>query len=501
MAQSTEQLAGKEESGIKKSLAAGVWYTLSSVITKGASMLLAPVYTRLMTLVEYGFNSTISTWFSMMGTIVTGNLTASVNRAKYEFPGQLDSFISSATFLGSLITSACYILVLIFQDFFCELFGCQIEFFHIMFAVWLLSPALGMLQEKNRLENKYKLVVAISLGSFAISSFFNILMLISEEFRQFTLGSEYAANRVLAMYFGSNIPLILCYLITYLFLVKRGRVLVNKSYWKYALALSLPLIPHFLSGYILNHSDRIMITKFCGEEYTALYSVTYTCSAAVSMVFNALNQAWVPWFNEKYFYQENQTIKKTTTIYYLLFFAITVGLLLVGPEMLGIFGGAKYAEAIAIMPVVMASCFFQFSNAFFVNIEMFEKKTMLTAIGTFTAAVLNVVLNYIFIPLYGYQAAAYTTFAGFMFLFFYHYLICRRLIGKKVQAIYPTALMKGCLMLITLFIPLMLLLYTSIIVRGAFMLCMLGVGGCLLYKNQAAIKAFLHALKKGKQPE
>ena len=135
MAQSTEQLAGKEESGIKKSLAAGVWYTLSSVITKGASMLLAPVYTRLMTLVEYGFNSTISTWFSMMGTIVTGNLTASVNRAKYEFPGQLDSFISSATFLGSLITSACYILVLIFQDFFCELFGCQIEFFHIMFAV------------------------------------------------------------------------------------------------------------------------------------------------------------------------------------------------------------------------------------------------------------------------------------------------------------------------------------------------------------------------------
>lgn len=496
MDQLAERSPENNRPGIKKTLTAGIWYTLSSVITKGASMLLAPLYTRLMTLVEYGFNSTIGAWFSMMGTIVTGNLASSVNRAKYEFPGRLDAFISSATFLGSLITLVCYILVLIFQDFFCGLFGCQIEFFHIMFAVWLLSPALSMLQEKNRLENKYKLAVTLSLGSFAISSFFNVLMLVSEGFRKFTVGSEYAANRVLSMYLGSNIPLILCYLFIYCSLLKKGRTLINKRYWTYALALSLPLIPHFLSGYILNNSDRIMITKFCGEEYTALYSVTYTCSAAVSMVFNALNQAWVPWFNDKYFYQANQTIKKTTTVYYILFFVVTVGLLLLGPEMLAIFGGRKYAEAISIMPVVMASCFFQFSNAFFVNIEMFEKKTMRTAAGTFIAAMLNVALNFTFIPLYGYQAAAYTTFAGFAFLFFYHYFTCRRLIGKKLQAIYPTGMMKCCLLLITLFIPLMLLLYSSTLVRVTVILCLLVAAGFLLYKNRSSFMALLREIMK-----
>ena len=69
----------------------------------------------------------------------------------------------------------------------------------------------------------------------------------------------------------------------------------------------------------------------------------------------------------------------------------------------------------------------KFAYTFYVNMERFEKKTKYISIGTIAAALLNVVLNFIFIPMFGYIAAAYTTLAGFLALLVMHYIMSRRL--------------------------------------------------------------------------
>ena len=410
------------DNSIHGTIKAGAWYTISNVILKGATMILSPIYARLMTLAEYGFNSTITTWFSMLTTVVTGDLSASVNRAKYEFPDRLYHYISSIAFLGTLITTFFYVIVLLFRDFFCSLFGCTIEFIHIQFITLLVSPALGIYQNKCRLENRYKISVALTLGTWTVASACSMLMLVSPALRGAVMG-KLANDRVLAMFLGNALPGFLTYIVIYCLLIRRGQVLVNFDYWKFALAMCLPLIPHLLAGNILSHSDRIMITNICGEEFTALYSITYTCSAVISMLFNSLNQAWVPWFNEKYFRREDETVHRITAIYVFLFFAITVFAILLAPELLWVIGGSKYSSAIGIMPVVMISCFIQFSNAFFVNVEMFEKRTLFMALGTIMAAIINIGLNFLWLPKYGYQAGAYTTLIGFLFLHIYHNIV------------------------------------------------------------------------------
>ncbi len=408
-------------------------------------MLLAPIYARIMTMLEYGFNSTISTWSTMLSTIVTGNLTASIERAKYEFPGQLRQFNSSILFLGTLITAAFYGIVMLFPDFFCELIGCRMEYLHLWFGCWLVAPALGILQAENRLENKYKSVVVLTLSTWVISSAVSLLMLVSEPARAVLMGAE-SGDRIYSMSVASNIPSFLLNIILYILIMARGRTMVNLKFWRFALAMCLPLIPHLLAGKILTGSDRIMVTKICGEEFTALYSMTYTCSAVISMVFNSLNSAWTPWFNDRYFHEEDGTVYRITTVYYILFFLITLGGIGLGPELLAIIGGEKYMSAVNMMPVVMVSCFFQFTNAFFVNVEMCEKKTYFTATGTSLAAVLNVALNLLLLPVMGYQVAAWTTLAGFVFLFIYHYSINRKLIGKRVKILYPMKAILCCLL-------------------------------------------------------
>lgn len=403
-------------------------------------MLLAPIYARLLTMVEYGFNSTIGTWNSLLGMVVTGELTGSIYRAHYEFPGQLDAYNSSIAFLGSLITLTFYAIALIFSDFVCNLFGCGIEYIHLMFGVLLISPALGIWQSKHRLCNQYRIIVTITVVSWVISAAVNILMLVSTPFRMAIMG-RFGNDRIFSMMVGSAIPGFLLNLVVYGMLIFRGRKLVNLKYWRFALAMSLPLIPHMLAGSILNHSDRLMITSICGEEYTALYSITYTCSAIISMVFNSLNQAWVPWFNDCFFHKRDSQVKQATLIYNILFFLITLGGIAIGPELLRIVGGEKYMPALSMMPIVMVSCFFQFTNGFFVNVEVFEKKTYITALGTTIAALLNVGLNFWLIPLYGYQVGALTTLIGFLFLFVYHSTICRFLLKKRLTELYPMRLM------------------------------------------------------------
>lgn len=487
----------KTNEGAGKALKAGVWYIFCSIILKGATMLMTPVYTRLMTTAEYGENASIGTWFTMLGTIATVDLCNSINRAKYDFPGRLDQYISSITWLGTIITAIVYAVFICFSDFFTELLKCRVEFIHVIFMVLLFTPAMAMLQTRNRLENKYRLVVFLSIGTWLISSAASLLMLVSPEIRTFFMG-ELAADRVFSMFAGSHVVTMLINLCIYVWIMMRGRCLVQWSYWKYALKICLPLIPHLLAGYILTSSDRLMIHNLCGAEATALYSITYTCSAIVSMFFNALNQAWVPWFNDQYFYSRDQKIWQTSKVYFLIFFAIVFCCIIIAPEMLLIIGGKQYVVAQYIMPVVMISCFFQFTNAFFVNVEMFEKRTVFTAIGTSIAAVMNVVLNYWLIPIYGYQVAAYTTLFSFAFLFVFHSIICYKLIGNKLKQIYPLKLFVACLCIMLAFMLPAIVLYDYPLCRYALCLVVVVVIGAVLIKYRDQVKMFIKQKIGGK---
>ena len=77
-------------------------------------------------------------------------------------------------------------------------------------------------------------------------------------------------------------------------------------------------------------------------------------------------------------------------------------------------------------PVAMG-CVCQFMYTLYVNIEQYKKKTVGMAIASVTAALINYALNALFIPKYGYIAAAYTTLFGYLVLFIIHMLIVKSL--------------------------------------------------------------------------
>lgn len=134
-----------------------------------------------------------------------------------------------------------------------------------------------------------------------------------------------------------------------------------------------------------------MINNYYGEEATALYTVPYTAASVVVLFRQALNKVWSPWFNDELYDKNYKKIQSISRIYGVLFNILIVFLILVGPEIVYILGGKSYYEARVIVPPVMICLLCQFYYSLYVNVEVFDKKTLIISVGTLISAGLNIV--------------------------------------------------------------------------------------------------------------
>ena len=404
------------ESNDSKALKSGIWYIAANFAVQGIGFLTLPFFLRLMTTEEVGKFTNFTTWIALLSPIFTLSLNTSVTMAKFDFKEKIDEYISSVLVLGSLVTVCCYFICFFFQNRIKELVGFDSLQFNMLFIYLIVEPALQMLQVKSRLEYKYKLSTFLS---FLSAGAFTVTALIA------VLASD---NRLNGRILGFYIPTIVLNLIIYICFLKKSSK-IKKEYWKYGLIISVPFIFHLLAGSLLSSFDKVMINAFIGDEATALYGVAYSCATIVNILWYSLNQAWAPWAYEQMNKNEAEKLKKASKPYMLMFGLIVIMFLLVTPEIMWVLGGDIYVEALNVIPPVICGFVFQLVYSLYVNIETYEKKTIFIALGTIIAAIINVVLNLIFIPKFGYVAAAYTTFAGYVVLFLIHFYFVKRL-GK-----------------------------------------------------------------------
>lgn len=394
---------------------AGMWYTICNFIFRGMAFITTPIFTRLLTKSEVGSFSNMSSWINILTVLTALDLHSSIIRSKLEHEDDIDSYIWSILSMSTFVTIILYVFVFIFQDFFIHLFQMEMKYINIMFIYLLLTPAYLMLITKQRAFFKYKFFVVLTGISIIFSTFSSLILVL------------FMNDKLFARFVGTYIPQIIIGIIIYIYLAYIGKK-IKLKYWKYATFICLPLVPHVLSIYLLSASDKVIITKISGAEYTAIYSIAYSCYNIVTILYDSMNKAWAPWLLEALHYKKYVDIKKVSKIYIAIFFLISIAVLMFVPELIYILGGKQYMLAIYCLPPLITSCVFEFIYTMYVNIEFYKKKTMSVALATIIATILNIILNFIFIPImpeYGYIIAAYTTLIGYGVLFVLHYYLVR----------------------------------------------------------------------------
>lgn len=454
-----------------------LWYLLGDMLVKGLSVITTPIFSRVLTKQQYGDFSNFTSWESILLIFVTLDLSTSISRAKYDFEKKIDEYISSITAVSTIATIILYGIVEINSEFFTGFFSMDMFYIRLLFVYFLFEPAYEYMQVKHRMYMKYKFFLLFSLCSAFFRTFVSLILVYCME------------DKYLGRVLGYIIPAIVLYMGIYVFIWKKGKK-VKWEYCKYALLIGLPLIPHTLSANLLSTSDRVMIQKICGPEQTAIYTLSYTVAAMVTLVRQSLNKAWVPWFFDALATERYDEIKKKSKEYVDIFFVLMIGIVLIAPEMVWILGGAKYYEARFIIPPVIGGLLCQFLYTLYVNIEVFQKKTFSISIGTMLATVINIALNLIFIPKYGYIAAAYTTLIGYFALFLFHYLLVKYRI--KQANLFHNAYYFLQVAVFFVIQCVCLLLYKENIVRYIVLGIYIILGMILMWKKRDYIKQILN---------
>ena len=111
--------------------------------------------------------------------------------------------------------------------------------------------------------------------------------------------------------------------------------------------------------------------------------------------------------------------------------------MLIAPEVVGILGTSDYRDAVWIIPSVTISCYFTFCYNLFSVIEFYYNATRFVMVASTIGAILNVILNAVFIPIIGFIAAGYTTMICYLAFMFMHYYFMKKICQKEMDHVIP----------------------------------------------------------------
>lgn len=410
-----------------QSAKASCWFMICSIIQKGISFITVPIFTRILSASEYGAFSTFLSWEGIVSIFVTLNLSYQVfNNGMVKYDNNKDDYTTSMVGLTLVSASIIMILSFIFKNNIIDLFKLRFEYIIFMIVDSVFVAIYGLWIVRERYEFKYRLLTVFTLASAILNPLLGIIFI------------QIMQDHVLARLLSIIVTNFATFIIAGLLLLDKSKYIVNGTYWKYALKLDIPLIPHYLSMILLNNSDRIMISKYCGEMYTAFYSVAYNAAMIMQIVITSINSSFNPWLYQQLKEKRFTNINKTSNKLLSLVAIITVLPVFFSPEIMLIMGSSQYADAISIMPPLACSVFLIYLYTLFSNIEMFYEKPNYIMIGSGGATFFNIVLNLIFIKYFGYKAAAYTTLICYILLSLFHFIMMKKICKKnnKTEEIY-----------------------------------------------------------------
>lgn len=387
----------------------GTIYTVSNMIVKGLAFLTTPFFTRIMSQDEYGLFSNIASWASIISILMTFNLYSSISRAKYDYNDEIEKYMCSILLAGILVSIAWWGIVEANICFFESVLSIDRTYIRFIMFYSLLTPPAQILLAKYRMYGQYKQVVLVTWVLLLFSTISSVVLVLL------------LPDKLYGRVFGNYVVVAIVNVAFAITILINGHG-VSFKHIRHSLLFALPLIPHELSGILLGSSDRIIINRLCGSTDVAVYSLGYTISMVATVFLSSLNQAWIPCFFDNLNEKKIKNIKKMSNKYMLFFVVGITFFMFWGPELIFIFGGKEYAASMYIVPPVCYAVLLQFVYTLYVNIEFYEKRTYMISIATVLATIINIVLNYVFIPIFGYIAAAYTTVAGFFFMMVFHML-------------------------------------------------------------------------------
>jgi O-antigen/teichoic acid export membrane protein len=480
-------LSGKQTNKSLNSLAmkAGFFYIVSQLFVRGISFLTAPVFSRLLSKAQYAEFSRFESWLLIFAPIMSLCLWRSVERAKYDVKERFNEYVSSVQTLSYLSIAVFFVVFWYFRDVVERLCSMTDFMLLVAFLYTFAHTSIFYMQRREKQMMRYRASTTLTACTVIPATLLSVALVCWGK------SSGHEDQLVNLRILGYYTPMIIGGFTVAVLMLVQGRKLVSLRYWGYALRFSLPLIPEVLSIQIMNQSDKLMVIEMTGKENGSVIALATQVSYIIWIIEDSVWNAWLPWMYEKLSTRDTDGIQESWTVLMHGFGVFSWLLVAFAPEIILILGGRKYADAIYLVAPLVTGTLFRFYSYSYTAIQNYHKKTGFVAMSTVFSMVLNIILNYAGIRLFGYRAAAYTTAFSYLVLLIVQAQMEKHLTGEKLIPLRKTLLI-SCSWF-TVCMVTMLLFQVPMLVRYLIVLCTIPF---ILWYFLPKMKMILKCLKK-----
>lgn len=463
---------------------AGFWYVVSNFLVKALSFLTTPIFSRLMSEADYGEFSNYASWQTTLLIITGAELHNTLGPAYYDYKDNYDQYVSTVTIFSCLLTAAFYALFLLCGDWIYNIVAIPREFVHVLFFTLMCQACKAVYLARERTLYRYKSVAMISVITLVVPTLIALaFVLMADE-----------SDRLAARIYGQYVPLALIGLVCASVMLLRGKSF-RLDQCKYALKLSLPLLVHYLTAYLLTSTNTIVTKSVMGAEAAAVISIATSAIHILTILLQALTGALTTWMMDNLDQGKVDTVRKGSLLYVAGIAVVCIGVMLLAPELIWILGGSKYAEATTLMPGMVAAAMIQSVTTLFTIILTYRKNVVKTAAYTTVVAGVSILVKILLLPELGVQVLPYVNAVAFVALYLVDYwLVYKGGDGSAVNFKVTSAIIVvTCLAILPCFY-----LYEHTVIRYGVICVAVVAALALIYKHRDLVINLLKSKLKKK---
>ncbi|MBU3839835.1 MAG: oligosaccharide flippase family protein [Candidatus Ruminococcus intestinipullorum] len=383
-------------------------YGLGGVISKLIPLLMLPIITRLMPDTFYfGLNDISVTIVSFGSAIAVMGMYDAMFRLFFDREDEeYRKIICSTTLTFTICLSVIVFFVLIiFGNFWSELFFSDEKYRNLLFlsAMSILVGATNsIVSAPTRMKNQKKVFLATNILSPIISYAVSIPLLMR--------GLYVIALPLASVVSAVTVETIFGILNKKWFSIKKIKI----AYLKPLLIIAIPLFPNFLVYWIFQSCDKLMISKILGMDYNGIYAIGGKIGQVSQLIYTAFAGGWQ--FFAFSTMKDSDQVEMTSHIFeYLAVITFSAGMLMAAcsKAFFEILFTGSYIQGYTVAPYLFLAPLLLMLFQVIVNQFIVIKKAWFNLMALFLGAAVNLVLNYVLIPVIGIEGAAIGTLCGY----------------------------------------------------------------------------------------
>ncbi len=361
-------------------------YMIGNLSSKLLIFLLLPIYTMYLTTKEYGYYDIIYTTVSLIVPLISLQIYDGIYRFALDAQNDaalINKYISNALVIVGVAFIGTVPLIVILQ------LASNIEYLNLIYLQIIMTSIFNIWQMIARGLKKNTLFAVSGIIMTASMLFLNILFIVVLHFSvKALIVSNIIALAIAVLFLEYKLGITKIFKFRY----------ISKDVMKQLILYSLPLVPNSISWWILNLSNRYIISFSLGNDYNGIYAVSSKFPAIIMMVNMVFNLAWQDTaIYEKDAKDREQFYSKMFNYFLELQLAFLIIIIPFVKVFSNIAIGNEFTDAINYIPILMLSTFFQCFSTFFCSFYYLNKKTNGLLYTTLIGAVANIVITIIFI--------------------------------------------------------------------------------------------------------